>query len=98
MEPQFEGQTKTKLGNSEVRGAVETAVNEQLAIFLDENPKAAKSIIEKAVSGGPGPGGGTEGPGPGAEEERTGERGSSREAGRLLHLGSLSLRALHRRG
>ncbi|MFH1766229.1 MAG: DNA topoisomerase (ATP-hydrolyzing) subunit B [Gemmatimonadota bacterium] len=50
MEPQFEGQTKTKLGNSEVRGAVETAVNEQLAIFLDENPKAAKSIIEKAVS------------------------------------------------
>ncbi len=49
MEPQFEGQTKTKLGNSEVRGAVETAVNEQLAIFLDENPKAARSIIEKAV-------------------------------------------------
>jgi DNA gyrase subunit B len=50
MEPQFEGQTKTKLGNSEVRGAVETAVNEQLAIFLDENPKAAKGIIEKALS------------------------------------------------
>jgi DNA gyrase subunit B len=49
MEPQFEGQTKTKLGNSEVRGAVETAVNEQLAIFLDENPKAAKGIIEKAL-------------------------------------------------
>ena len=50
MEPQFEGQTKTKLGNSEVRGAVETAVNEQLTIFLEENPKAAKAIIEKAVS------------------------------------------------
>jgi DNA gyrase subunit B len=49
MEPQFEGQTKTKLGNSEVRGAVEAAVNEQLAIFLDEHPKAAKAIIEKAV-------------------------------------------------
>jgi DNA gyrase subunit B len=49
MEPQFEGQTKTKLGNSEVRGAVETAVNEQLSIFLEENPKAAKGIIEKAV-------------------------------------------------
>jgi DNA gyrase subunit B len=49
MEPQFEGQTKTKLGNSEVRGAVEAAVNEQLAIFLDENPRAAKSIIEKAL-------------------------------------------------
>jgi DNA gyrase subunit B len=49
MEPQFEGQTKTKLGNSEVRGAVEAAVNEQLAIFLDENPKAAKAIIEKSL-------------------------------------------------
>ena len=49
MEPQFEGQTKTKLGNSEVRGAVEAAVNEQLAIFLDENPKSAKAIIEKSL-------------------------------------------------
>jgi DNA gyrase subunit B len=49
MEPQFEGQTKTKLGNSEVRGAVEAAVNEHLSIFLDENPKAAKSIIEKSL-------------------------------------------------
>ncbi len=49
MEPQFEGQTKTKLGNSEVRGAVETAVNEHLSIFLDENPKAGKAIIEKAL-------------------------------------------------
>lgn len=50
MEPQFEGQTKTKLGNSEVRGAVEAAVNEHLSIFLDENPKAAKVIIEKSLS------------------------------------------------
>ncbi len=49
MEPQFEGQTKTKLGNSEVRGAVEGAVNEQLAIWLDENPKAGKAIIEKSL-------------------------------------------------
>jgi DNA gyrase subunit B len=49
MEPQFEGQTKTKLGNSEVRGAVETAVNEHLSMFLDENPKAAKNIIEKSL-------------------------------------------------
>ena len=49
-EPQFEGQTKTKLGNSEVRGAVEAAVNEHLSIFLDENPKAAKVIIEKSLS------------------------------------------------
>jgi len=49
MEPQFEGQTKTKLGNSEVRGAVETAVNEYLAIWLDENPKAARAVIEKSL-------------------------------------------------
>jgi DNA gyrase subunit B len=49
MEPQFEGQTKTKLGNSEVRGAVEAAVNEHLSIFLDENPKAAKAVIEKSL-------------------------------------------------
>jgi DNA gyrase subunit B len=49
MEPQFEGQTKTKLGNSEVRGAVETAVNEHFAIFLDENPKAGKAVIEKSL-------------------------------------------------
>jgi DNA gyrase subunit B len=49
MEPQFEGQTKTKLGNSEVRGAVEAVVNEQLGIFLDETPKAARAIIEKSL-------------------------------------------------
>ncbi|MDP2959498.1 MAG: DNA topoisomerase (ATP-hydrolyzing) subunit B [Longimicrobiales bacterium] len=49
MEPQFEGQTKTKLGNSEVRGAVEAAVNEHLSIFMDENPRAARSMIEKSL-------------------------------------------------
>ena len=48
-EPQFEGQTKTKLGNSEVRGAVEQVVNEKLAAFLEENPPVARAIIEKAV-------------------------------------------------
>ncbi|MDE2653969.1 MAG: DNA topoisomerase (ATP-hydrolyzing) subunit B [Gemmatimonadota bacterium] len=49
MEPQFEGQTKTKLGNSEVRGAVETAVNEHLSAFLEENPRSAKALIEKSL-------------------------------------------------
>ena len=49
MEPQFEGQTKTKLGNSEVRGAVEAAVNEHLSTFLEENPRAAKAVIEKSL-------------------------------------------------
>jgi DNA gyrase subunit B len=47
--PQFEGQTKTKLGNSEMRGMVETAVNEGLAEFLEENPASAKKIIEKCL-------------------------------------------------
>ena len=50
MDPQFEGQTKTKLGNSEVRGVVESVVNEGLANFLAENPTAARRIIEKTLS------------------------------------------------
>ena len=49
-EPQFEGQTKTKLGNSEVRGAVESLVNEKLFSFLEENPSVAKQIIEKCTN------------------------------------------------
>ncbi len=48
-QPQFEGQTKTKLGNSEVKGLVETIVNEQLGAYLEENPQIAKRIVEKAV-------------------------------------------------
>ncbi|MDM8539326.1 toprim domain-containing protein, partial [Desulfobacterales bacterium HSG17] len=48
-EPQFEGQTKTKLGNSEVKGLVESLMNEKLGIFLEENPVVAKKIIAKAV-------------------------------------------------
>jgi DNA gyrase subunit B len=48
-EPQFEGQTKTKLGNSEVKGLVESLVNEKLGIFLEENPSVAKKIIAKGV-------------------------------------------------
>jgi len=49
-EPQFEGQTKTKLGNAEVRTVVESAVNEQLAIYLEENPSVGKRIIDKCIS------------------------------------------------
>lgn len=49
MEPQFEGQTKTKLGNSEVRGAVDTLTAEYINAFLEENPKEAKQIIEKSL-------------------------------------------------
>ncbi len=47
--PQFEGQTKTKLGNSEIKGIVETLVSEGLSEFLEENPAAAKNILSKAL-------------------------------------------------
>jgi len=48
-EPQFEGQTKAKLGNSEVKGIVESFVNEQLTFFFDQNPKVVNAILEKTV-------------------------------------------------
>jgi len=48
-EPQFEGQTKTKLGNSEMRSLVESVVSEKLSAFLEENPGIAKTILEKAI-------------------------------------------------
>ena len=50
-DPQFEGQTKTKLGNSEVEGYVKTIINEGLSTFFEENPPVAKKIIEKAADG-----------------------------------------------
>ena len=49
-EPQFEGQTKTKLGNSEVTGAVQSVMNEELSAFLEENPAVAKAVLEKCIS------------------------------------------------
>ena len=48
-EPQFEGQTKQKLGNSEARGAVDSVVSEQLTYFLEQNPQVAKTICEKSL-------------------------------------------------
>ena len=49
-EPQFEGQTKGKLGNAEVAGAVQTVVNDALGAYLEENPQTAKRIIEKCIN------------------------------------------------
>lgn len=48
-DPQFEGQTKSKLGNSEIKGYVETLINEKLSTFLEENPAVAKKILEKGI-------------------------------------------------
>ena len=48
-EPQFEGQTKTKLGNSEVSGIVQTSVGRALEAYLEENPREAKNIISKVI-------------------------------------------------
>ena len=49
-DPQFEGQTKAKLGNSETRGVVDSVLSEDLAVFLEENPKVGKQILDKALS------------------------------------------------
>ena len=49
-EPQFEGQTKTKLGNSEVTGIVQSIMNDALSAFLEENPAVAKAVLEKCIS------------------------------------------------
>jgi len=49
-EPQFEGQTKTKLGNSEIRGIVQSIVGEELMTYLEENPRVAEAIVKKAVT------------------------------------------------
>mgnify|MGYP000376292659 CR=1 FL=1 len=51
QDPQFEGQTKQKLGNSEARGAVDSVLSTQLEIFLEQNPQVAKVVIEKFCSG-----------------------------------------------
>ena len=48
-DPQFEGQTKTKLGNSEIKGLVETLINEKLGTFLEENPSVARKMVQKAT-------------------------------------------------
>ncbi len=49
LEPQFEGQTKAKLGNSEVKGQVESAVNEKLSEYLEEHPSVAQALLQKAI-------------------------------------------------
>ena len=85
-DPQFEGQTKTKLGNSEVEGITARVVNERLAEFLETNPAVAKRIISKALAGGRGPRGGPQGPRAGPQPQGGPLRWrTARQADGLLH-------------
>ena len=72
--PQFEGQTKTKLGNSEVKGIVESCVNEKLGEFLEENPRRRQADHRQGRWTRPGPRSGAQGPRPHAEQGRAGRR------------------------
>ena len=98
-DPQFEGQTKTKLGNGEVEGIVSKVVNDKLAEFLEKNPAAAKKVIAKAQTGGRGPRGGAEvaraGPQPQGGALR---RRPARQADGLHHPRPGLQRAVPRRG
>jgi DNA gyrase subunit B len=96
--PQFEGQTKAKLGNSEVKGIVEAAVNDALGTYFEENPPVARKIIGKAIDAARAPRGGQESQGPHSPEERLGRRVVARQAGRLFGEGSGVERTVHRRG
>ena len=83
-DPQFEGQTKQKLGNSEARGAVDTVTSEQVTYFLEQNPAVAKTICEKAVLAQRAQRGSEKGPRSYEKKDSTGRHGSARQAGGLL--------------
>ncbi len=82
-EPQFEGQTKTKLGNSEVEGYVSALVNEKLGAFFEENPSDAKKIVGRAIEAAAGARGGAQGQGAGAPQGRARLGLAARQAGGL---------------
>ena len=97
-DPQFEGQTKTKLGNPPVEGFVQAAVNKGLAEFLEENPTDAQQIISKAVAAPARPRGGAQGARPDAPQVGARELDAARQARRLLGARPRARRDLHRRG
>ena len=97
-EPQFEGQTKAKLGNTEVRGIVESLTNEELAAHFEENPGVIKAILEKTHPGRQGARGGAAGARTDAAQELPGEHRPARQAGRLRRKGPRTVRAVHRGG
>ena len=93
-EPQFEGQTKTKLGNTEVKGQVEALVNTYLAEYLAENPKSAKGIVQKCIQAAQGREAARKGAGPHPSQERPGLGGPARQAGRLQQPRSPGMRTV----
>ena len=97
-DPQFEGQTKTKLGNPGMQGFVHSIVNARLAEFLEENPQDARAVIRKAVSGGAGARGGAQGARPDPAQVGARELDAARQARRLLGQGPVAGRAVRRRG
>src|SRR6266508_4153516 len=97
LEPQFEGQTKGKLGNAEVQGHVSIALTEGLTQYLDENPSEGRRILEKSLTAARARGG-AKGARPGAAQESSGVEHAPGQAGRLRGARSCALRALHRRG
>ena len=96
-DPQFEGQTKTKLGNPGMQGFVESVVNAKLAEFLEENPKEAERVVRKAVDAAQRPRRGPQGARHRAQVGH-GRHGPARQARRLHGQGARDLRDLHRRG
>ena len=97
-DPQFEGQTKTKLGNPGMEGFVASIVNQKLAEFLEENPADARQIIRKAVSAAQARVGRAQGARPHPPQERARELAPAGQARRLLGEGPGPERDLHRRG
>ena len=83
-DPQFEGQTKAKLGNTSIRSLTERTTNQKLREWLEENPREASQIVAEVDAGGPGPYGGPGGAGPDAPQVGSRRRRPARQAGRLL--------------
>ena len=98
MEPQFEGQTKTKLGNSEVSGAVNSVVGEILGQYLEENPGQANRIMDKVILAAKARIAARKAKDMVQRKKRAGLQLLARQAGRLLRLGPRGVRAVPGRG
>ena len=97
-QPQFEGQTKTKLGNTEVKGIVETIVNDKLGAFLEENPERRQAHHPQGGRRRARARSGAQGPRPRPPQGRARQQRPARQAGRLPGARPRAVRDLHRRG